>query len=213
MKKLAMFLLLLVLCLSMIGCSHEGNASDQKAKSKTATQNQNTKQKTSDQQQQRKAKAEAPPAKPKVVDWTKPTGGSYPTNLSDDKDLWIDVSVEKQRAYIKNDDHTLYTMIVSTGLDTKPDDSTPKGTYHIQPEKGTWFYSNGEKEGAEYWVSWKNHGEFLFHTVPMDADKKIIKSEAEKLGHKASHGCVRLSIPDAKWIYNTIPTNTKVVIE
>ncbi|MCT6848759.1 MAG: L,D-transpeptidase, partial [Apilactobacillus kunkeei] len=27
-----------------------------------------------------------------------------------------------------------------------------------------------------------------------------------------SHGCVRLSIPDAKWINSSVPTGTKVVI-
>lgn len=103
-------------------------------------------------------------------------------------------------------------MAASSGLDTNPNNSTPKGTFYIQPERGEWFYSAGYKEGAEYWVSWKNHGEFLFHSVPMDNDKHVIKNEAEKLGQKASHGCIRLAIPDAKWIYDHIQTGTKVVI-
>jgi hypothetical protein len=75
-------------------------------------------------------------------------------------------------------------MVASSGLDTKPDDSTPKGTFYIQQERGEWFYSPGYKEGAEYWVSWKNHGEFLFHSVPMDKNKQVKVSEAEKLSQK-----------------------------
>ncbi|CCU56791.1 ErfK/YbiS/YcfS/YnhG superfamily [Bacillus subtilis E1] len=46
----------------------------------------------------------------------------------------------------------------------------------------------------------------------MTKDQKVIKTEAEKLGTKASHGCIRLTIPDAKWIYENIPEHTKVVI-
>ena len=33
-----------------------------------------------------------------------------------------------------------------------------------------------------------------------------------RLGINASHGCVRLSIENAKWIYNTIPSGTKVIV-
>lgn len=46
----------------------------------------------------------------------------------------------------------------------------------------------------------------------MDKNGNVITSEAIKLGHEASHGCVRLAIPDAKWIYENIKYNTKVVI-
>lgn len=58
----------------------------------------------------------------------------------------------------------------------------------------------------------EKHGEFLFRSVPMRKDKKVIEKEAKKLGTKASHGCIRLAIPDAKWIYKNIPEYTKVVI-
>ncbi|HAH78565.1 MAG TPA: L,D-transpeptidase, partial [Ruminococcaceae bacterium] len=36
---------------------------------------------------------------------------------------------------------------------------------------------------------------------------------ADKLGEPASHGCIRLPVEDAKWIYDNIPEGTKVVIE
>ena len=32
-----------------------------------------------------------------------------------------------------------------------------------------------------------------------------------RLGISASHGCVRLDIECARWIYNNIPTRTRVV--
>ena len=46
----------------------------------------------------------------------------------------------------------------------------------------------------------------------MDKDGQVIQEEAEKLGQPSSHGCVRLSIEDAKWIYDNVPEKTKVVI-
>jgi lipoprotein-anchoring transpeptidase ErfK/SrfK len=150
-------------------------------------------------------------AKEKPINWNLPSGGPYPT-INSNESIWLDVSVNNQKVFVKDGDKTLYTMIVSTGLDTKPDNSTPYGTFHIQAERGKWFYSSQYKEGAEYWVSWKNHGEFLFHSVPMDQNKNVIVSDAEKLGQKDSHGCVHLTIPDAKWIYDNIKTGTKVVI-
>lgn len=145
-----------------------------------------------------------------AIDWDKPSDGTYPT-LAAGEDIWLDVSIKDQRVYVKDGDQVLYSMVMSSGLDTD-DNSTPTGTYSIQAERGTWFYSGKVKEGAEYWVSWKNHGQYLFHSVPMDKNKNVISEEAEKLGQKASHGCIRLSIPDAKWIYEHIKEKTKVVI-
>ncbi|MCO7125568.1 L,D-transpeptidase family protein [Sporolactobacillus shoreicorticis] len=145
------------------------------------------------------------------VDWDKPSGGSYPV-LTKNEPIWIDVSIKDQKVYIKKGTKTLYTMIASTGKDTDPDTTTPTGTYYIQAERGKWFYSPKYKEGAKYWVSWKNHGEFLFHSVPMDQNKQILTADAEKLGEKDSHGCIHLTVPDSKWIYEHIPYNTKVVI-
>ncbi len=145
----------------------------------------------------------------RAADWQKPSEkASYPV-LSKYKNVWIDVSIAKQRVYIKSGNKILYEMYCSTGID----DSTPTGTYKIQKERGTFFYNASSKEGARYWVSWKDNGVYLFHTVPTDKNGKYIVSQAKELGKKPnSHGCVHLSIPDAKWIYKNISQGTKVVV-
>ncbi|MBW3093178.1 L,D-transpeptidase [Bifidobacterium sp. 82T10] len=130
----------------------------------------------------------------------------YP-NLSTVQGLNIEVSLARQRVYVKSGSRTIYTMLASTGMD----DSTPHGTYYVQ-NRGVSFYNSGEGMGANYWVSWKDYGTYLFHTVPTDASGNYIVSEADKLGHPASHGCVRLTVPDAQWLYNQLPEGTKVVI-
>jgi lipoprotein-anchoring transpeptidase ErfK/SrfK len=147
-----------------------------------------------------------------VVDWRAPSGGAYP-RLTGREALWLDVSLAQQRLFVMDGGRKIYTMVVSTGLDDPPDDRTPMGTYYIQAERGPSFYNQKLGEGARYWVSWLNHGEYLLHSVPTDRNERIIVAEARKLGRKASHGCIRLTVPDAKWIYQNIPCGCKIVIK
>lgn len=118
--------------------------------------------------------------------------------------LWIKVSLAQQRVYLMNGNTVLYKMYCSTGYYGP----TPKGTHHIQAERGAMFAS------ARYWVSWKDHGVYLFHTTPINSKGQYIKAEANYLGRSPhSHGCVRLTVPDAYWLYKHIRYNTKVVIQ
>lgn len=138
--------------------------------------------------------------------WMLPSGGAY-VDLSGVPDLNVDVSLADQRVYVRSGDTVIYTMICSTGLDG----STPAGDYTVQ-NRGETFFNPDENMGGNYWVSWANYGEYLFHTVPTDANGDYIVQEAEKLGVPASHGCVRLTVADAKWLYEQLPTGTPVHI-
>lgn len=82
----------------------------------------------------------------KKTDWTKPSGGEYP-DIKHKDSIWIDVSAKKQEAYIKEGSKTIYTMIISSGLNQTDDDSTPKGTYYVEPERGEWFFPKDIKKG------------------------------------------------------------------
>ena len=52
----------------------------------------------------------------------------------------------------------------------------------------------------------------LFHSVPYTAasNDALEYWEYDKLGQTASEGCVRLTVRDAKWIYNNCPSGTMV---
>jgi lipoprotein-anchoring transpeptidase ErfK/SrfK len=161
----------------------------------------------------------APPLDPVTIDGThlrynpyKPSDGPYPV-IGPDEHVWIDVSIDQELVYIFNGPHLLYTMITSSGLDTYPGDSTPLGVFHIQQQRGDWFFAPQYNEGAKYWTSWNGHGEFLFHSVPMNKDKQLLVKIAAKLGHPASEGCFHLTIPDAHWFETHIPYRTTVVVE
>lgn len=146
------------------------------------------------------------------INWRKSSETVAYPDLQKVTNFWIHVSTEKSRVYLMAGSRKIYTMYASTG--SGGEEATPKGTWHIQPEKGDFFYNGNSGEGAKYWVSFKDHGVYLFHSVPTDQNGNFIKSEAQDLGKKArSHGCVRLSVADAKWMYENLTTNTKVVID
>lgn len=142
------------------------------------------------------------------IDWQRSSEDEpYPTLKNSDVLL---VSTQKQRVFIQRDDQTIYTMYCSTGAEETP---TPKGEFVIEPEKGETFFNADSGEGANYYVSFKDHRVYLFHSVPIDKSGKYIIEEAEELGHKAnSHGCVRLSVPDAQWFYENSLVGMKVKI-
>ncbi|HJF47221.1 MAG TPA: L,D-transpeptidase [Limosilactobacillus oris] len=133
------------------------------------------------------------------------------------KDPWIKVSIAKNRVYIMDGHRCVYTMYASAGKyeskHGKRVSATPTGTFAIQDDRGASFYNAAVKCGANNYVSWHDNGAYLFHSVPTDKDGHYIKSEAAKLGKQtASHGCIRLSVPDSKWMMN-VPTGTKVVVQ
>ena len=98
-------------------------------------------------------------------------------------------------------------MVCSTGTAT-PRSGTytiPSGTY----SRGTWGYMFGDV-WAQYFTRIK--GSILFHSVPYTERNKwsLEYWEYDKLGTAASMGCIRLTVQDAKWIYNNCPAGTKV---
>lgn len=68
-------------------------------------------------------------------------------------------------------------------------------------------YSFGRGFTCYYYTQF--HGDYLFHSVLYYQNSNRVMDG--RLGINASHGCVRLAIENAKWIYDTIPRGTKVV--
>ncbi|MBO1126614.1 L,D-transpeptidase [Enterococcus faecalis] len=145
-----------------------------------------------------------------VHPWNKPSEDQYP-DIKNPENLTIEVSVEKQRVYIKENQKVIYTMVCSTG-DSKAGTPTPTGDFLIEPERGEKFYWEEDNDWAYNWVSFSGHGVYLFHSVLMWNDNEVEEKEAIRLGQEASHGCIRLPLPDSKWLYDNIPTGTPVKI-
>lgn len=146
-----------------------------------------------------------PPGDPDAI------GHPAPANAPGEPDedtYWIDVDVTAQQVAIMQGEEVVKTMVASTGVEGH---ETPLGTFEIQ-NRGEWFFNEKYQQGAKYWVSFKDWGIYLFHSLAMDRNQEVIPEEAAKLGQPASHGCIRLAVEDAKWVYDNIPAKTVVVI-
>lgn len=122
------------------------------------------------------------------------------------KPYYVVTDISDQKVYVYRDGVKIKEMLCSTGI---VNSSTPMGSYLIG-ERGKSFYSSKYREGGYNWMRFNNG--YLFHSVPFDSKKRIISSEEKKLGQKASHGCIRLSIGDSVWLYNTIPKGTAILV-
>lgn len=128
-------------------------------------------------------------------------------HVSTNQNYGVVVDTDSQKVYIYKGNTLFKTFLCSTGMEGMYE--TPEGIYMIG-SRGPSFYSKKYRQGAYNWVRF-NKG-YLFHSIPFDENYNIIASEADKLGTKASHGCVRLSVDDAKWFYENIPKNTVVIV-
>lgn len=131
------------------------------------------------------------------------------------KPYLLKVSIAKQRVYAyapdENEEYTILvrTMKASTGLDSTP---TPKGTYQATTGPGArWHYFKKFFVWAQY--AYYIQGDIMFHSVLFNSKgSSPTSSSVRNLGRKASHGCVRLSVENAKWIYENCPARTKVIV-
>jgi len=127
--------------------------------------------------------------------------------------LWV--SLDDQRVYVYEQDGNgryalIDTFVCSTGLD----DSTPRGVYTDTTEPlNRWHYFVEYECWAQY--SWRVIGNYYFHSVLYDEqDESTLRwGSVYALGYRASHGCIRLNVDDAKWIYENCDAGTIVVID
>lgn len=109
----------------------------------------------------------------------------------------------------------LRVMICSSG---RRKHETPVGSYKITDRYTYHKLGTGDEHCYGFWACRiKNH--YLFHSVPIsDKATKAAQGHSmcdmhkyEKLGTVASDGCVRLTVADAKWIYD-LSENEKIAV-
>lgn len=87
--------------------------------------------------------------------------------------------------------------------------ATPKNGVYSTTNKYQWRLLVGNVYGQ---YATRIVGSILFHSVPyLKQDPSTLEYwEYDKLGTSASAGCVRLTVADAKWIYDNCKSGTKV---
>ena len=106
--------------------------------------------------------------------------------------------------------YTIPVMAMTCSVGTSKN-KTPKGTYYTM-SKARWAELMGPSYG-QYCT--RIVGSILFHSVPgyKKSSYNLSYRDYNKLGKPASHGCIRLCVRDAKWIYDNCKKKTKVTID
>lgn len=136
---------------------------------------------------------------------TKPNT-TTPTN---NENYYIKVNLQANVVTIyKKDEEGKFTvpvkaMVCSTGT------ATPTSGVYSTTNKYEWRLLIGNVYGQ---YATRIVGSILFHSVPYTKkDPSALEYwEYDKLGTKASAGCIRLTVKDAKWIYDNCKSGTKV---
>jgi len=127
----------------------------------------------------------------------------------------IIIDVSDQRVFVyqwngSNYNNLVGEMICSTGEKRTP---TPLGTYQAAGPTGTgeWYYFNTYSCYAK-WAT-RIVGGILFHSVVYSRGKVLNQTSVRRLGKRASHGCIRLKVDHAKWIYENCTPGTTVIVQ
>ena len=139
-----------------------------------------------------------------------------PTATPEPPAFHIVVDVNNQVTSVYGRDETgEYTVVVrqmlcSTGTKANPSDV---GDWTLNGRTARWCYFPKWGGYAQYWT--RINSSIAFHSVIYNTvstmDLKI--SSYNILGKRASHGCIRLTVADAKWIYDNVGAGTIVTID
>ena len=101
-------------------------------------------------------------------------------------------------------------MLCSTGMKATPSDV---GDWVLNGRHATWcIFPKWGNSYARYWT--RINSNIAFHSpIFTSVSNTAMKIDSYKaLGRRASHGCIRLAVWDAKWIYDNIGAGTVVSI-
>lgn len=223
-NKIVLFpLFCLFLLMTVLLLTYEKNPSSTKSNTNLADNN-------ADKKNDDKTKDEGPTTYPidadEEIETTVPKTDVI--NPNDDFNFRVRVNTQTNTVTIfAKDDSGEYTvpykaMITSVGKADIPDHETPLGTYDTVGKIGwcrmvDWTYGQ---------YAYRIIDSILFHSTPIGLDLiysdgelpvpreygkgRIEVEEFNKLGSSASLGCVRLTVADAKWIYDNCPVGTTV---
>lgn len=133
-------------------------------------------------------------------DYSKKTKAAFVKKYSSQTKYLLWASLDKQRVTVFKGKKGSW-KVVKVFRFSSGDVAHPTGiSTNYTIKRKAWFYS------AMYYVTWFSGN--AFHSWPIG-----YTNESTHLGKQvASHGCLRLSTQDAKWIYNNIPVGTRCIV-
>ena len=125
----------------------------------------------------------------------------------------VEISIDDQRVYVyelnaQNEYERTQEFKCSTGLGN----STPRGIFLDCYPCDVWHYFEKFKCWAKY--AFEVEGNIMIHSVIFSEAKEstLRESSLYGLGQKASHGCIRLKVSDAYWLYSHCKRGTLAVV-
>lgn len=129
-------------------------------------------------------------------------------NSNSSTGYYIWVSTPNTKTYIfKGYNHhwrLIKAMSCTVGKASTP---TIKGTFLVGNKGTSFIVKNNPQLMCKYYT--QISGNYLFHSVLLYRNGKIANNT---LGARASHGCIRLSIKNSKYIYSNIPKKSSIYI-
>lgn len=159
-------------------------------------------EKKTEEKEEEKETAQTVKTSSKITTSSK-TSSNKKTGFTSSKTYYIKVNRQMNTVTVYTKDKDGYftepykAMVCSTGGDT------PTGTYDISG-CGQWNWL-GLVGGVCGQYCTQIIGDILFHSVPYTErynKGSLQPGEYDKLGTTCSHGCIRLTVADAKWIYD-----------
>ena len=125
--------------------------------------------------------------------------------------LQVSIADQMVEAYKLNDagEYDLVaTFVCSTGLNN----STPRGIFLDGFPVNRWHHFTEFNCWAQY--SYDIEGDIMFHSVlyTSDSEDSLRVSSVNNLGGPASHGCIRLEVEAAKWIFDHCEQGSTVIV-
>lgn len=134
-------------------------------------------------------------------------------------DKFIKVSIGERHLWACEGSKTVHDTPIISGLETLPDNLTPRGTYKIYGKttnttlkgtdpRGSW------SRGVYYWMPFldNQYGTYGFHDATWRPDAEFGEVDPREVKDEPSRGCVELPLSSAKWVYDWAPMRTTVTV-
>jgi lipoprotein-anchoring transpeptidase ErfK/SrfK len=123
------------------------------------------------------------------------------------------IVLDEQRVYVYNHRKRLIaTLPASTGVD----DQTPVGTFKVFSQSAQAFYTPNPSERMRWMTRFtkgREGGNIGFHGIPYKVTKSGEIPFFTPLGiAPSSHGCIRMRVADAKWLFHNMDIGTVVSV-
>lgn len=134
-------------------------------------------------------------------DW--PAAGTY--------SITVDVTNQVITVYQTATGGIVRQFLCSTGTTKTP---TPVGTFSLPTTRRMRFSVFPGYDDYEYgqYMTKINDGSWFHSILYREMDPTTYTVSYANLGKRASHGCIRMPVPDARWIYFNAAPGTKVTI-